>query len=150
MFISATNFVGLSVCSFLVTVGFSTSKQQFVLRQVPLAQLAHGGGGNDRTLIMVGPQFEEDRILEEESSHPQRAGRGVLYFMGGGRRKLRVGRTKGTKSGRKPKRRKRGNGWHAANFRSSLALHAVEKFRMKDECEGERGECKGEREGEWF
>ena len=61
----------------------------------------------------------------------------------------RIGRTKGLKSGRKPKRRKRGNGCPVANFRSSfwraivLALRAVEKFRMK-------GECEGAREGEWF
>jgi hypothetical protein len=32
MFLSATSFVGLSMCSSLVAVGFSTSKQQFVRR----------------------------------------------------------------------------------------------------------------------
>jgi len=32
--------------------------------------------------VIVGPLFEEGRILEEESSQPERAGRGVLYFMG--------------------------------------------------------------------
>ena len=59
------------------------------------------------------PLFKEGRILEKESLQPERAGRGVLYFMGGGRQKLRVGRTKETKSGRKPKRRKRGNSWYS-------------------------------------
>jgi hypothetical protein len=59
---------------------------------------------------------------------------------------LRVGRTKGQKSGRKPKRCKRGNGCHSAHFRSSLALHAVEKFRMKGGFKS--GIVVGEREGE--
>jgi hypothetical protein len=95
MFISATNLVGFSVCSSLVTVSFSTSKQQFVRRQVLLAQLAYGGGGNDRTLVdrrraiviaIAGPLFEGGRILEEGSLQPERVGRGVLYFIweGGG------------------------------------------------------------------
>ena len=43
------------------------------------------------------PLFKEGRILEKESLQPERAGRGVLYFTGGGRQKLRVGRTKETK-----------------------------------------------------
>jgi len=52
---------------------------------------------------------------------------------------------------------KEGTNWRAANFGSSLALHAVEQVRMKGECEGEqgeveseRGECEGEWEGEWL
>ena len=49
MLISATNFIGLSVRSSLVTVGFSTSKQQFVGRQVLLTQLAHGEGSGGMT-----------------------------------------------------------------------------------------------------
>ena len=77
MFISAANLVGLSVRSSLVTVGFGTGKQQFVRCKCLLAQLAHGGGGNGRTLVdrrratmtvKAGPLFEEGRILEEESS----------------------------------------------------------------------------------
>jgi hypothetical protein len=31
--------------------------------------------------VKAGPLFEECRILEEESSQPERAGRGVLYFI---------------------------------------------------------------------
>jgi len=34
--------------------------------------------------VKAGQLFEEDRILEEESSQPERARRGVLYFMGEG------------------------------------------------------------------
>jgi hypothetical protein len=76
MFLSVTNLVGLSMCSSLVTVDFSTSKRQFVRRQVLLAQLAHGGGRNGRTLadrrratmtVKTGSLFEERRILEESS-----------------------------------------------------------------------------------
>ena len=49
MLVSATHFIGLSVCSSLVIVGFSTSKQQFVRRELLLAQLAYDSGG-DRSL----------------------------------------------------------------------------------------------------
>ena len=94
--------------------------------------------------------FEEGHVLKKEGSLPERAGRGVLYFVtreaevegrsNKGDRKM-VASRKGVKEGSR---------WHAANFRSSLVLHEVEKFRMKGECEGEQGECEGEREGEWF
>jgi hypothetical protein len=104
MFLSATNLVGLSVCSSLITVGFSTSKQQFVRRLVLLAQLAHGGGGNDRTLVdrrratmtvIAGPLFEEGRILEEEKVAAREGWKGAFVLHWKGRRKLRVGRTRG-------------------------------------------------------
>ena len=36
--------------------------------------------------VKAGSLFEEGRILEGESSQPERAGRGVLYFMGEGGR----------------------------------------------------------------
>jgi hypothetical protein len=32
--------------------------------------------------VIAGPLFDEGRILEEERSQPERAGRGVLYFIG--------------------------------------------------------------------
>ena len=72
------------MCPSLISVSFSTSRQQFVRRKLLLAQLAHDAGGNDRTLrdrreraemtVMVGPLFKKGRILEEEKgSQPERA-----------------------------------------------------------------------------
>jgi hypothetical protein len=139
MFLSATNLVGLSVCSFLVTIGFSTSQQQFVGRQL---LLAHSGSGNGRTLVdrrmatmtvMTGPLFEERGILEE-SSQPEGAGGGFCISLG-----RRVGRTRGQKLVERREKAKEGP-IAVANFRLSFpALRVVEKFRMKGEYEGERG-----------
>lgn len=87
MFLSAANFFGLPVCSSLVTIGFSTSQQQFVGRQL---LLAHGGGGNGRTVAdrrtatltaTAGTMCEERGILEERSQS-ERAGGVFWYFIG--------------------------------------------------------------------
>jgi len=126
------------VCPSLVTIGFNTGQQQLVRRN---ASLAHGGGGNGRTLadrrtatltVMVGPRFEERGILEKRSE-PE-GWTGILYIMGreGGR----------SSEGRKDKIR----------YRCPLPILDPHfgaarggEIRMKGECEGERGECEGER-----
>ncbi|KAK5214869.1 hypothetical protein LTR72_012025, partial [Exophiala xenobiotica] len=72
---------------------------------------------------MEGSSFEENPILEleeeEESWQPERAGRGVLYSIGGEGGSVRA---RGRESGRKSKKASK----RAVNFGSSLALHAVE------------------------
>jgi hypothetical protein len=77
MLISATDFVDLFVCSPLVTIGFSTSKQQFVRRELLLARLAHGSGRAVMT-TMVESSLGEGCILEEGSWQPERQEKGVL------------------------------------------------------------------------
>ena len=74
--------------------------------------MAHGGGGNGRTLVdrrraimmaMAGALFKEHRILEE-SSQPKRAERKDLYFIGK-RKGSKNQSNEGTKNDRKPKKR---------------------------------------------
>jgi hypothetical protein len=86
MFLSATNLVGLPVCSSLVTIGFSTSQQQFIGRQL---LLAHGGGGNGRTLAdgrmaTMAVMFEDRGTVAfwRKVRSPKGLEGGGLYFIG--------------------------------------------------------------------
>ena len=88
--------------------------------------------------------FEQDRILEEESRQPERAGRGFCTPLAEGKGRLNKCNEKVVES------RKRRQSGALPILGPRWRRMRWSRFRMKGVCGGERGECEGERRGDWL
>ena len=93
------------------------------------------------------PLFTKRGALVPESTDNPRAERASLYSSVG-RERLCPHERRGRESGRKLKGRQRGNGRRGANFRSWLALHAVEQGQDGGYVKVSEVNANGERESE--